>query len=292
MTKTIFAQPDLSVIIVNFNGASYLAACLDSILASQTNYALEIIVIDNASQDHSRQVLAAFSDRLQVILNTDNLGFAAANNQGLRLAQGRYVMLLNNDTLCPPTSLDKMLTYYDQHPELGGLGPQLLNADGTHQIPGSILTAWRYRTTQPRTVSFLSGAAFLTTRALLEQIQGLDENFFFYNEDTDLCLRLSKLGYPLLYFPAASITHFGGQATQTRALASFVEGYRGGMYLCLKHYGSAIYYLYRLILLFDLLPRSLFAGLLALWQKERRPYAKTYFKLIFISLKKTPAKQK
>ena len=246
---------DLSIVIVNYNGVSFLTGCLDAIFDGMLNCTFEVIVVDNASQDQSLSVLDRYHHPLKRIDNTDNRGFAAANNQGVAIAQGRYVFLLNNDTVVAPDAIQTLVDFFDSHPHTGILSPQLLNRDGSLQGHGSGLMKWRYTGSQPVSVGFVTGAAMMMTRALYRQIGGFDENYFFYNEDLDICKTVKKLNRTIIYLPTAKVTHFGGLSTATRKRASIVEGYRGGLYFCKKHYGLVVYALYRWVLFVDLIPR-------------------------------------
>lgn len=238
---------ELSVIIVNYNGAAYIPECLESVLKSE-DVSFEVIVVDNASPDNSLSVLERYLDRVKLIASPVNGGFSAGNNIGIDASSGDYVCLLNNDTVVNPDTLATLLNYLKQNSSVGAVGPKLLNADGSPQYTGSILGHWQYKTGKARKVGFLSGAAFMTRRSLLDQIGGLDENYFFYNEDLDLCKTILKAGYTLVYLPTAELIHFGGVATATRKAASIIEGYRGGLYFCSKHYPKAIFRLYQFIL--------------------------------------------
>jgi GT2 family glycosyltransferase len=276
---------DISIIIVNFNGGRYIDSCLDSIFENNPSYSYEIIVIDNSSADNSLDVLSHYKDKITLIPNVNNMGFSYANNQGIKIAIGKYIFLLNNDTVLKPESLDTMINYFAQNSNIGAIAPKLLNADGSIQLPGSILGHWQYKNNKPRKVGFLSGAAFLTTKDIMSKIGGLDENFFFYNEDIDLCMQIKKLGLSLIYLPLAKIVHYGGESTKTRKAASVIEGYRGGLYLCFKHYNTVVYNSYRLILLVDLIPRIIWHGLFSFISNRHRDMLKAYVKVLGINIK-------
>lgn len=246
---------DLSLVIVNYNGGTFIEGCLDSIFNSVTTYRFNVIVIDNASTDRSVSILRSSLHPIAVIENSRNRGFSAANNQGVAATKSRYVFLLNNDTLVAPDAIQLLMDYMTTHPDTGILSPQLLNRDGSLQGHGSGLMKWRYSGDSPVGVSFVTGAAMLVSRETYVKAGGLDEHYFFYNEDLDFCKTVRKLGHPIIYLPTAKVTHFGGLSTATRKRESIVEGYRGGLYFCKKHYGLWAYMGYRLILFFDLIPR-------------------------------------
>ncbi|NBV41488.1 glycosyltransferase family 2 protein [bacterium] len=273
---------DLSIIIVNYNGAHFLTPCLDSIFNSETRYRYEVIVVDNASIDISASILSQYPSKINVIINQHNSGFSAGNNQGVRQSSGRYIFLLNNDTVLEKNTIQTLMEYYEAHPEIGAIAPKLLNGDGSLQSPGSILMRWIYTAEKPREVSFIAGAAVLTKRSVYDKIGGLDEHYFFYNEDVDFCKTLKKNGYKIIYLPLASLTHFGGLSTRTRKEASIVEGYRGGLYFCLKHYGVVIYGLYSVILLIDVVPRLIWNMILSVVRQSDRQYLKAYLRILWI----------
>ena len=248
---------DLSIIIVNYNGAPFIQGCLDSVFGSHTDYGYEVIIVDNASRDGSVAILRACGHPVTLIENATNLGFSAANNQGVAQSTGRYIFLLNNDTVVERDTIQCLLDYFTGHSDVGIVAPQLLNRDGSLQGHGSGLMKWRYSGKKPIEVSFVTGAAMVVSREVYLRVGGLDEHYFFYNEDLDFCKMIQKLGYPIVYLPSARLTHFGGLSTATRKRESIVEGYRGGLYFCKKHYGPWVYILYRFILFFDLIPRYL-----------------------------------
>lgn len=245
----------LSVVIVNYNGAHFLTQCLDSVFSSQTTFPMEVIVVDNHSTDGSRTLLDAYHHSFIRVYLDQNQGFSAGNNAGVRHATGDVLLLLNNDTVVHPTTFQLMMDYLQAHPETGALAPKLLNGDGSLQTPGSLLMRWAYWGSHPRKVSFIAGAAVMMTKSLYETLGGLDEHYFFYNEDLDLCKSILKLGRPIVYYPSASLVHFGGLSTRSRRRGSILEGYRGGLYFCKKHYGAGWFWIYKWVLLLDVVPR-------------------------------------
>ncbi|MBT5856102.1 glycosyltransferase family 2 protein [bacterium] len=276
--------PLLSIIIVNYNSAGFIADCLDSVLASVTSDPFEVIVIDNASTDNSPEIIKTYKTKITFIQNPENSGFARGNNLCLPHCKGDYLLLLNNDTLVPPTALQGMLNYFKSNPKTGALSPKLLNRDGSLQPQGSGLGSWRFKSKTPLPVSFISGACLMTPKPLYESIGGLDENLFFYNEDTDFCNQLKKLKRPIIYLPTVEITHFGGLATSTRKPQSMVAGYRGSLYLCRKYYPWFCYPLFRVLIWVDVLPRLLIYTLLSPFMKSKRPYRNAMIEIAKIVL--------
>lgn len=225
---------DLSIVIVNWNTRDLLRDCLASVFAGLGGLAAEVLVVDNASQDGSAEMVRHEFPQARVMENARNLGFAAGNNVALRCAAGRYVMLLNTDTLVHGAVLSEAVAWLDARPEVGVLGPKVLNADGSVQPSCSAfpslghlamqtlgltriarfdhyrMTGWD-RTTERR-VEVISGAAMFVRRAAMEEVGLLDEAFFFYGEETDWCHRFARAGWELVFAPIPAITHFGGGA--------------------------------------------------------------------------------
>jgi len=253
MTKPV----DLSIIIVSYNNKKFLENCLNSIYensANALNY--EIYVVDNNSQDGTLKLLQESFPEVKVIDNNENLGFAKANNQAMRQAQGRYFILLNNDTFVFQDSLEKLVKFMDENKTIGAVSPRLLNSDGqTTQIQGNNLHKKIWLSTKPIPVSFICGAAFLIRREAYEKIGGLDEHFFFYNEDLDWCLRLRKAGWAIFYYPLSSVIHYGGQSSKLIKKKTFIEGFKGGLYFCYKHH-RLLLPIYLIVLSFYLLVSS------------------------------------
>lgn len=272
----------LSIFIVNYNGASFISECLDSLFLSRTTFPFEVILVDNASVDDSLTVLKAYEDRVRVIASSDNLGFSAGNNLAATYAVYDTYFLLNNDTVLPENCLQVLYDFLVSHPDAGAITPKLLNADGSLQAPGGLLGRYKFFKTEPCKVSFIAGAAVMIPKSTWERIGGLDPNLFFYNDDIDMCKMLLKHGYSIYYVPTASLTHYGGLSTRSRKLGSLIEGYRGGLYVCYKHYGPIVYFFYRIFVLVDLIPRLLFHLCLSLFSLKHRQYAKAYLEVLRI----------
>lgn len=241
---------DLSIVIVNTNNKKLLQKCLQSIYSETKKTTFEIIVSDNASTDGSPAMVKSQFSEVKLIANKDNLGFIKASNLGLKIAQARYLMLLNDDTIVKDKALDKLIAFMDSHPQIGACGPKLLNIDGSLQHQGGIFGKKFWLSQTPTTVDFVIGAALIVRKEIVDKIGLMDENLFFYNDDLDWCLRIRKAGWPIYFVPDAEIVHYGGYSSKrTFNPRLFVEGFRGGLYFCRKHYGSIVYNLYRLILI-------------------------------------------
>lgn len=233
--------PDLSVIILNWNVANLLEACLRSLPAALAHWAerAEIIVVDNASSDSSIEMVRREFPGVKVIELSTNLGFSAGNNAGIRASQGKYVFLLNPDTVAEPGAIALLADYTDRQEDVAIVGPRLLNPDGTLQpsrrrfptiataiIESTPLQAWmpgvqalrRYYMLDvqddcTQDVDWVSGAALMCRKAALEQAGMLDPGYFMFSEEMDLCRRVSRAGWRVIYLPGAVITHYGGQST-------------------------------------------------------------------------------
>jgi GT2 family glycosyltransferase len=250
---------ELSIIIVSWNVRRDLEACLQS-LRDNSDPPHETIVIDNASSDDTLPLLKDDSD-VRVIANTDNRGFAAANNQGLAVARGAWLLLLNPDTVVPPGALRQLVDFARVHPEAGVIGPRLLNPDGSLQYSCRsfpTVTAGMFRHTflgrlfprvrsmrdylmcdwphdAPREVDWLSGAAMLVNRRAFEQVGGLDEGFYWGSEDVDYCYRMHQAGWQVLYTPEPSITHAIGRSTDQVLIPTIIRTHRSMQRLFAKH---------------------------------------------------------
>jgi GT2 family glycosyltransferase len=174
---------DISVVIVNFNGAAFIMECLDALFNSRLTYTYEVILVDNASTDRSFEVMEPYLHRMTIIKNTENTGFAFANNQGFKVAKGRYLFLLNTDAVVSPDAIQLMMDEHERFPDIGAIAPKLLNGDGSLQCPGSSFGHFRFKRNRRCTVPFIAGAAVLIRKSMMDAMNGMDENLFFYNDN-------------------------------------------------------------------------------------------------------------
>jgi len=279
------SRPFLSIFIINYNGASFIEGCLDSLFSSKTDFSYEVIVVDNLSTDNSLEVLEPYRDRVKIIASDENLGFSRGNNRAAEDASGEYYFLLNNDTILFENTLQGLVDYLQDKPKVGAITPKLLNEDRSLQAPGSIFGQWRFKSKTPIKVPFIAGAAVLMKRTVYEEMGGLDPNLFFYNDDIDMCKVLHKLGYEIHYVPTSELIHIGGLSTKFRKIGSLIEGYRGGMYVCYKHYGVVVYSIYRVLVLVDILPRLFFHSIVSIFSENSRKMARAYVTVIGIDLR-------
>jgi len=227
---------DLSIIIISFNVKDLLKNCINSLLKSGDNFLKEIILVDNNSKDGSKRYINELTRlringlKIRAVLNKKNLGFAKAVNQGIRLAKGKYILLLNPDTQIKKDSLEKLINFAETHPEAGVIGAQLVNPDNSIQpsvyhFPScwrAILEFWfgkkgTYEKYAPSgseaiEVDAVTGAAMLIPRKTFEKIGLFNESYFMYFEDLDFCRRVKRGGLKVYYLPEAKILHYHGQS--------------------------------------------------------------------------------
>lgn len=268
---------DLSIIIVNWNVKELLRACLHSLLeawADSPTLTLEIIVVDSASSDGSAQLVRDEFPQVQLIASDENLGYARGNNIGVAAGQGRYLFLLNPDTVVAPTALSELVRYLDDHPEVGALGPQLRWPDGAVQSSrrrfptvgslfweSTLLGQWfpdnrhlrRYhcRDIPPdhiQAVDWLVGAALLIRREAWQQVGPIDEEFFMYFEETDWCRRTATAGWAIHYLPSAQVVHYEGKSSEQVLAARTLRFQRSKLRYTRKYFGAGWATLLRLFL--------------------------------------------
>jgi O-antigen biosynthesis protein len=236
---------DLSVIIVNYNVRYFLEQCLQSVFKSAKNLELEVFVVDNNSVDGSVEMVRERFPQVKLIDNKENLGFSKANNQAIRLSRGRYVLLLNPDTVVEDDTFTRVVQFMDEHPDAGGLGVKMLDGQGRflpeskrglptpsvafYKIFGLSALFPKSRifgkyhlgyldNEQTHQVEVLSGAFMLMRRQALEKTGYLDEDFFMYGEDIDLSYRIIKAGYKNYYYPGTRIIHYKGESTKKSSI--------------------------------------------------------------------------
>jgi GT2 family glycosyltransferase len=262
--------PDLSVVIVSWNARKFFLDCLRSIKEQRCRHALEIIVVDNASSDGSAEAALEAFPEIRMIRNPDNLGFAKANNIGIREATGRHICLMNSDILLLPECLDRLIEFMDRTPRAAVAGPRVLNPDGTIQptckhFPSLfrsfcrmlaidsllaragffVIAGWHDQTEM---VEMLGACLILVRREAMEEVGLLDEAFFFYGEDVDWCKRFHDAGWDLVYFPEARAIHFGGASSANQPIRFFLEMQKADLQYWRKHHSAPAVLAYRLML--------------------------------------------
>jgi GT2 family glycosyltransferase len=289
-------QKIVSVIIVSWNTRAYLLQCLESLTAGARRYPQEIIVVDNASSDGSPEAVARQYPHVQLIQTGANLGFACANNIGIRHSTGRYLCLVNSDVKLFPDCITRLVDYCEQHPEVALAGPRVWGGDGQLQrscrgfptlwnmscralaldtmlpqcawFTGYSLSHWAHDTT--RSVEILSGCFWLARRQAVEQVGELDEGFFMYGEDMDWCRRFRAAGWDLMFVPEAEAIHYGGASSASAPVRFYVEMQRADLRYWKKHHSLVAYWLYRGIACLHLVLRVAgYAGRLCFAGKAR-----------------------
>lgn len=210
---------DISVIIVTYNSANHIAACLPSVLA-QRGVTFETIVVDNASSDQTLARLEAFD--VNVITSPENLGFGRGNNLGFASSTGRYIYFLNPDArLVQPDGLAKLCAAMDANPPWGMAGTHILDpADHHESPPATEYPAQRHVRRDfsklPGNIAWIIGASMVVRRELYEELGGFDPEFFLYSEETDFCLRLRELGFEIGYLSEVAVSHIGSASEDPR----------------------------------------------------------------------------
>lgn len=259
---------DLSIVIISWNVKELLRRCLDSIPESLQGekgkgLLVETIVFDNASTDGSADMMREAFPWVHLMESEFNLGFTKGNNLAIGQSHGRYILLLNPDTEVVGDALGSMVAYMESHPQVGALGPQLLNPDGTVQpsrrrfptmatafLESTVLQPWFRRSetlqryyvldraddeTQP--VDWVVGAAILIRREAFHQVGPLDEEFFMYSEELDWCYRLKAQGWEVVYLPTAQVVHREGRSSEQVLPARHIHFQRSKTLFFKKYYG-------------------------------------------------------
>ncbi len=281
------ASKKISIVIVNYNSKDFLLQCVKSIEKASYKLNIEIIVVDNNSSDGSIEYLTPLLPNVKFIALLENLGFAKANNIGVKISSGDYFLILNPDTLIEENTLSTMLQYMEEHTEVGGSGCKVLNTDGTFQLAcrRGFPTPWasfsklfgfqslfpkskffaRYNQTfrsvdETYYIDSIIGAFMFIRKEAWEDVNGFDESFFMYGEDIDLCYRLNKSNWKISYVHTTSIIHYKGISTKRSSINELEHFYNAMKIFSAKHYSSS----------------SLFFSLIKAGIKFRELIARTY----------------
>ena len=257
-------QPvDVSVIVVNYNVKHFAEQCLRSVQAASRGLKLEVFVVDNHSGDGSVEYLRPKFGQVRFIANAENVGFGRANNQALATARGKYILILNPDTLIAEDTISALANYLESHPRAGAAGPKILTRDGAFDVVSKrgLPTPWvsfcrlsglarlfprsrlfaRYNLLyldpdKPTVVDVLVGSCMMVRREVYEKVGGFDEDFFMYGEDIDWCYRIARAGWEIHYAPVTRIVHFKGESTR-RSTIDREKAFYGAMHLFVdKHF--------------------------------------------------------
>ncbi len=283
---------DISIIIINYNNFNLLEQCIKSVQKFTRKNTYEIIIIDNNSTEGDVSKLLNKYNDIKLIQNKKNVGFAAANNQGIKIAKGKYFLLLNNDTEFIEDSISKVFDYCENNSKKMFIGPELLNSDKTHQnsivdfdgianlfgaafflylvFPKSkLLNKYHYNykvTDQPISVDFVAGAFIFGKLEDLKDCNGFDERFYFYSEEADLCYRFIKNhNGKVIYFPSTSIVHIHGATTMQIPWFKYFNQAKAKIQFYQKHFRGLYFFTIMFLHYFSLFNRVLiyfFGGLI------------------------------
>ena len=243
---------NISIVILSFNTKELLKNCLESL----KDLKVEIIVVDNGSTDGSLQLINSLKwPNLKIIANKKNLGYGAGNNQGIKIAQGDYILLLNSDTVVKDEAPLKMANFLKKHPQVGAVGCKLLNPNNSIQpsagpFPNLMISAvmlfaehWlgdlvRASFNKTKEVDWVMGAALMVRHDVFQKAGPMDEGIFMYMDEVEWCFRIKKAGYKVFFYPGAEVIHFFGGSSKTGRRDPVLNIYRGLLYFYKKHYPS------------------------------------------------------
>lgn len=299
MTKPEFGtEPDISLVIVNYNVKEYLANLLHSVYRAHHDFRLEIFVVDNYSTDGSVEFLRQRFPDVHYIANDTNLGFGKANNQAIRQCKGKYTLIVNPDVLIGEDTLQVLYDHMETNPGTGASGCKILNPDGTfapesrRSIPTPMKAMYKVLglTTlfpkssrfasyymggtdenTPSRVEVLSGSFMFYRTDVLQELEGFDERFFMYGEDIDLCYRTLQKGYHIDYVPETSIIHYKGESTKKENLRYIITFNKALYQFFEKHYSYGYSFFFRLFILLGIVVKSAASYVLTLFNKALRP---------------------
>ena len=245
----------LSIIIVSFNRKQLLEQCLESLASYIDRQTIEVIVVDNNSTDGTADLVCTKFPKVMIKSNKRNLGFAKANNQGIKYSRGSFILLLNDDTVVLPKAIESLLTFMLSRPDVAAVGCQLRNSDGTIQpscgeFPSILKIAWQTITRVKmkrmivwsydiiREVDWITGACMLISRTALDKVGMLDEDYFMYHEDEDWCYRARQAGFKIYFIPDGQVIHHKGKHWEVWDPRILVENRKGLMLFFRKHYSG------------------------------------------------------
>ena len=285
---------DVSIIIVNWNTRDILRDCLASVYAQTRDISYELIVVDNASYDGSVGMIKNEFPEVVLIENHNNAGFAAANNQGMRIAQGRYFLLLNPDTIVLEGAIQKTVFFTDNHPDIGVVGCQVWLDEKEMQLTcfafpslsgfiiqkiglrrffpksrlfGRINYGWWDRTSQ-MDVDVVTGMYMLVRREAVDQVGLMDEDYFVYAEETDWCYRFRKSGWRCVFTPEARIIHLDGKSTSQVSIKMFVQMQKSVLIFHKKQRGLFSWLGVKLVYIFSMLSQYISFSSLLFFHKQ------------------------
>ena len=284
----------LSIVIINWNDKKVLPECLRSISNETKETEYEVIISDNGSTDDSLDYVRKNHPEVVIVENKENLGFSRGNNSGIAVARGEYVLILNPDTVILDRALDKFVSWADKHPEAAAFGCRVLNPDGSFQHSARPFpSVWRYLIAalylrslafissvfysdtytgwdgmSEREIDWQSGCCVMFRNSILRKMHGFDASFFYQFEEVDLCFRIHKAGYKIIYSPKATIIHLGGQSVGRFPIRFAIEIFRNRYRYFYKHYGLKGARKSRIVALIHLWVRRLGYGICAIFDRS------------------------
>ncbi len=307
---------DLSIVIVNWNTRQLVLDCIRSIYETAKECRMQVIVVDNASEDGSVQAVRQQFPQVEVIENRENLGFARGNNQGMAVAEGRYLCLINSDVVVLEGCLNHLMNYLDAHPQVGMVGPKLLWKDRTLQwscrkfpsLWNTFCPAVGLPRLFPRVpffsgehmgyfphdrvcqVDVLVGAFLMVRREAYEQVGGMDENYFMYCEEVDWCRRFHDAGWKIVFLPEAQAVHYGGGSSDREPVRFFREYCLSLVKYWKKHHSPLEVCLFRLIFFLRQVWRwplrfVLYAASSLLGKAEKKDYYRKKLQMIYTGMR-------
>ncbi len=256
---------DLSIVIVNFNTKQLTIDAIHSVFHSKTNHSYEILLVDNNSSDGSVEAFHKEFPNITIFENKENVGFSKANNQAIKVANGRYVLLLNSDTIVHEETLQVMIDFMEAYPKVGASGCKVILPDGSldkacrRGFPTPAASFYHFSglaklfPNNPRLnqyqlghldpdkdypVDCLVGAFMLLRKEAIEQVGLLDEEFFMYGEDIDWCYRIKEAGWEIYYYPFTSIIHYKGASSHRKPFKILYEFHRAMILFHRKHFAK------------------------------------------------------
>ena len=290
---------ELSICILGLNAGEYLQNCLASIFSSQIDIRFEVIYTDNHSSDRSLELTRKDYPGVILLENKENLGFARGYNPAIREAHGKFILLLNPDTIVEDRSIQTLVDYLVDHPETGIVGPKVLNSDGTFQAqckrgearPWEVICYFtglsrlfphdarfsgylqsHLDENETHDVPAISGSCMLIRKDVIDQIGVLDEAYFAYQEDTDYCVRARKGGWKVTYLPASQITHIGGKGgAKSQPYKAIYEWHRSYLIYYRKHLARDYFFLFNWLYYAAMGVKLLISLTLNLFRREKHP---------------------
>jgi GT2 family glycosyltransferase len=291
----------LSLIIVNYNTQDLVIQCIQSVKNHLKGMTYELILVDNGSNDQCLELAKQILPDIITIKNTDNLGFASANNQGLRRAKGKYLCLLNSDTILIENLFSDAIQYFENNPKVGIIGPRVLNDDKSLQVSfgkyhslfiemlrtlnvESKYKKWIMKNDQkkwglrPHQVDWVSGCCLLIRRDVIHQIGYLDEAFFLFNEEVDWCKRASNYQWQIVYFPQNAIIHIGSKSAVKNYYLFIYQRYISRLKYFQKHHSRSTVLIFLFMNIIAILIRLLFINFAATIESQEKKQRKKALK--------------